>query len=258
MKSKFYRELALYSTALLFGIKAYGDNASLQERINAAQFEGSVTNLSALAIEVENLWTNDAVLYFQSEQKITEALEPLTRTNSAALQELENQTKNILGKNCPKGAHDANACFKLKFRVAEQFTRVFISAPNFRGAETLAKFLGEVRTTIIANYKFTPMQMNVMPPVAPKGQMIFTGMDPNAISDPVARAAYEKAIDENAQKADENDLQLHTLPEINHTMTLHFFDYTETLLAQSPEAKKQKANLAALAHLTEDEQRRLQ
>ena len=79
-------------------------------------------------------------------------------------------------------------------------------------------------------------------------------MDPNAISDPVAREAYLKAIDENAQIGEENDLQLHTLPEINGKMTPLFLRYIKALLAINPDAKRQTNTLAILAHLTKDEQ----
>jgi hypothetical protein len=243
---------------IVFAIKAHGDDASFQEHINVAQAEGSVAKLSALASECETIWPSNATLYFQSEDKIAEALALAARTNPAARQELEKQIENILGKRCPEGARAANACFKSRHLIIERFARVSISIPDIRSAEILAKFLGEVRTVLNTNYHFTLMSMNVMPPVAPKGQMVFSGMGPNAITDTNARAAYEKAIDENAQRDDENDLQLHTLPEINKTMTTNLFIYFRALLAHNPEAKSQANSLAALAHLTKDEQQQLQ
>jgi hypothetical protein len=252
---KFHSGLCL---AFLFSINAYGDDSILQERIDAAQVEGSVIKLSALVDKCETLWPSNATLYFQSENKVGEALEVLAKTNSAAVQELESQAKIVLGKHCPEGARAANACLKSKFQIAERFVNITAAAPDFHGAKILAKFLGEVRTTLNTNYHFTLMSANVMPPIAPKGQGVFTGMDPNAISDPVARAAYLKAIDKNAQIGDENDLQLHTLPEINRTMTSYFIRYTKELFAQNSEAKSEANNLATLAHLTQNEQQQLQ
>jgi hypothetical protein len=254
MKIKFSVIIGSY---LAIGI-LHSEAQSLQERISAAQTDGSVDKLSSLASEAESLWTNNMDAYFDFQNKISAALEPLSKTNSAAMQELEVQAENVLGKQYPDGAHAENVSFKSKFSIAERLAKASISAPDIRSAEIQAKFLGQVRTAIIPNYHFKMEEMNVAPPVAPTNGFTIAGMNPAAISDPVARAAYEKAIAENAQRDDENDLQLHTLPDINKTLTTYFFDYVKVLFTQNSELKSQANNLATLAHLTENEKLQLQ
>jgi hypothetical protein len=64
----------------------------------------------------------------------------------------------------------------------------------------LARYLGSVRREIIRDYPFHPSSLNVMPPILPqeaRGQPIYSGMDPKALRDPVARAKYEEAILKN-------------------------------------------------------------
>jgi hypothetical protein len=61
-------------------------------------------------------------------------------------------------------------------------------------ATLLAAYLGQIRSAQIPNFQALPVVANVSPPEGVPG---FAGMDPNAISDPVAKAKYIQAIEDN-------------------------------------------------------------
>jgi hypothetical protein len=259
MKICFETKLGLCLAIFAINMLSYSEAQSIQERIKADQAEGSVPKLTALADEIEVLWTNEVVLYFQSYDQLGTALETLATTNSDAMHELLKQTERVLDRKCPTNPAVAASCFSSKLSIAEQLMRN-LTKPNIQDIQCLAKFLGEVRTAIITNYQWAKVEMNVMPPIAPTNSRmgVISGMDPKAISDPVARAAYEKAIDENNQRGAENDLQQNTLPEINRTMTPLFLDYVKIAFRQNPKTKKSSASLTEMAHLSNVERQQLQ
>ena len=116
-----------------FCTRVYGDPISLQERIDAAQAEGSVAKLSLLASECETFWPSNTILYFESQNKVGEALEALAKTNSAATQELENQTEKILSKSCPVGARSEKCLFQIQISDCGTICACFRYCPRFSG-----------------------------------------------------------------------------------------------------------------------------
>ena len=120
--------------------------------------------------------------------------------------------------------------------MVERLVRVF-PVDYSLDAQSLAQLLGEVRGAMIPNYERAQVLMNVSPPITPTNGGVFSGMNPKAIHDPVARAAYEKAIAENNRRAAENKLQLDILANINRAMTPLFLNYGKALLALSINAK---------------------
>lgn len=70
------------------------------------------------------------------------------------------------------------------------------SGPQEPKVRPFSRVLGLVRSEILPGYTPKPATMNVPPP-AGKGGMTFTGMDPNAIADPVAREKYKAEIRQN-------------------------------------------------------------
>jgi hypothetical protein len=185
-------------------------------------------------------------------------LEHVAKTNPAALTELKSQSEMVLNKQCSTNPAVQINCLEPKLQIAERLTRNFSNC-NLKDAQILAKFLGEVRTAIITNYQRADVLANVMPPIAPTNSRIgvFSGMDPKVIADPTARAAYERAIAENNERGDENDLQFIILPEINLKLTPLFLGYVRTLFAFDSEAKIKANSLIISAHLTKDEQKQL-
>ena len=66
-----------------------------------------------------------------------------------------------------------------------------------RYAAMVILFMKRLNQDIIPDFKPRPVYANVAPPIS-SGPMM-AGMSPSAIKDPVARAAYLKAIEENSQ-----------------------------------------------------------
>jgi hypothetical protein len=148
-------------------------------------------------------------------------------------------------------------CFRSKEEIVQRILRLSTSAPDFLHAQMLARFLGEVRAARIPGYKHALVSLNVAPPIMPKGGgPINSGMDPQAITDPEARAAYERAIAENDLRNYGNEFQL-TLSTINHTITANTLNYIRRLFIANPKAKDQMDRLAELGHLTKEERDQL-
>ena len=70
-------------------------------------------------------------------------------------------------------------------------------------AQLLCRYLGKIRKEMIPNYKSKPYFANVSPPQGMK-QMAFAGMNPETIKDPIMRAKYKTAIQENQDNARSN------------------------------------------------------
>ena len=229
------------------------------EQIQAFAAEGSLSNLNDIKIEVESVWASDPVLYFQSSDKLEAVLETMAATNPTALLELEKQARQSLGRKCPTNPiNNAGACFNAKQQIAMRLDKKF--SPSISNALVLAEFIGEVRTTIITNYHRAEVSVNIVPPLMPKntnGMGYFEGMSPSAISDPVARAAYEKAIIDNGNNIKMNTFQTYTLPHINREMTSRFFNYAKKLSANGILATQEADKLGQAAHLTKAEMQNL-
>jgi len=78
--------------------------------------------------------------------------------------------------------------------------------------QLLCRYLGRIRKEMVPNFKPKPAVMNVVPPIIPPGrpgqpQVFTSGMDPAAIEDPTARAAYEEAIRKNSENIRYNSRQ---------------------------------------------------
>lgn len=242
--------LISYSIALALCLKSYGNDLSFKERMGTLQTNNSIPELSALANDCETLWPSNETLYFQYEYAIERTLAKSAKNSPVALRELENQTEKIVDKHSD-APDSGNIRFRIKSQVVESFVNVSRSAPDFYGAQILAKFLGEVRATIITNYQSKPVKkMSMMPP----GKYVSPGV---YVFDTNAMPAYLKALEETSRIDDKNALQLRFLPEVNQEITSDFFSYSKVLLARNPQLKDQVSNLAVLARLTSGEQRKL-
>lgn len=94
-------------------------------------------------------------------------------------------------------------------------------------------FLSSCIKRSIPNYKPLPVTVNVMPPV-PDGSgstVMVSGMDPEAIKDPMAKAAYLKAIAENAANATKN-LEQQILEKILATTKYGFVEFASKLVGE--------------------------
>jgi hypothetical protein len=88
-------------------------------------------------------------------------------------------------------------------------------------ARSVASFLGAIRSERIQNFVELPVSANVAPPDGIPG---FAGMDPNAISDPGAKAKYLEAISSNARNDSINRRQAQ-LEKVDHRTSGRVLDY---------------------------------
>lgn len=100
----------------------------------------------------------------------------------------------------------------------------------------LSRYLGKVRKEIVPNYTPKPVTQNVSPPpgITPFG---FSGMDPKTITDPVMRAKYEAAIQENQENSFINQRQslLHKVEgEMSKSIINYMIDAFQTEDSSSP------------------------
>lgn len=82
------------------------------------------------------------------------------------------------------------------------------SALRSRNTRLLMIVLSKARNAKIPNFNPNkPLFVNLAPPINPGNEPLIAGMDPAAIKNPEARAAYEKAIADNAKVAEERSEQ---------------------------------------------------
>lgn len=92
-----------------------------------------------------------------------------------------------------------------------------------RNSMLLSRFLGRLREEIIPDFSRLPVSANVAPPVG-VGVPAFPGMRAEAISDPAARAEYERAIHANLKNNRINRRQ-HTLARVKRQMVKRVQNY---------------------------------
>jgi len=245
----------LYCGSFLLAMRIASAHAEgFKDQIEEAVNSGSEQRLSLLSSRIEAVFKTNATDYFQYHEQFEAALE---KRGQSAVKELRKQMALAMEKQCAQSnAEVALDCFAGKEKVANRLMRTTNSKPELELAEQLARFVGEVRTAIIPGYHRQEVELNVLPPI--QTGPINAGMDPKAIADPVARAAYEKAIAENSDRSSMNTLQMVVLPKMDQSVSSNFIRYVKTMVDQNPQTKEQTTRLSALAKLTEQERKDIQ
>ena len=137
---------------------------------------------------------------------------------------LQNQTDKKLATNteCAEAILGAE---KLVIILAQTPS----STPNVRQqrAALLTDFLGQIRNAQIPNFEPRSVVANVSPPEGVPG---FAGMDPNTISDPVARSKYLDAIAQNEKSNQINKWQA-ALRRVDVSATTGIVSYLSQVVA---------------------------
>ena len=226
---------------------------TMSDSIKAAQ--GEPSNFERLIAEISDL--SNTPEYFIYQDELGAAMAPVAKTNSSVSLKLKQQSEIALSKRCPAATPDITAkMFEAKFKIATRLANVFSHERNIRHAKILGEFVGEVHANMIPDYKRLPAPANVMPPIR-GGEPMVAGMDPKAIKDPKARAAYEAAIEESKLNGQKNNLQLTVLPHLRKFSVMMLAGYCNQLFASQPQEKQHLKELVSSAHLTEKEQKEL-
>lgn len=95
-----------------------------------------------------------------------------------------------------KGGEELSAMYKItQYMLANHKVSIEERRVNTRA---LSKFLGRIREETVPDFKPKRTSLNVFPPRTGKGFRL-AGMSPEAIEDPVARAQYKAAIQQNKE-----------------------------------------------------------
>ena len=116
----------------------------------------------------------------------------------------------------------------------------------------LAQYLGHIRSEQIPDFKPLLVFKNIMPPGVPPGQLAIAGMDPNGISDPVARSNYLRAIQLNGEKALTNARQS-TLGQIENIVSRRILNHMISTIQQTHVPPALVAQWMDSAKLNEEE-----
>lgn len=120
-------------------------------------------------------------------------------------------------------------------------------------ARSLAAFLGAIRSERIPNFVRLPVSANIAPPDDVPG---FAGMDPNAISDPVAKEKYLEALRSNERNNSTNKRQAH-LEQVDRRISRHVLDYVGKVVKKFNMPSSEVEKWAAAGKLNENERARM-
>lgn len=228
---------------------------SIEDRITTARTKGETSALARIANDVDALNATEPADYFRYHEQLEAVLETLGATNAVALAELEKQIQSHLRKQCQHTNPEIiGLCLDSKSASARRLTRVAGSKMSAEFLDSVAVFLCEIRTMIVPEYKPLPVSDNVLPPLRTGGPML-AGMDPKAIADPKARAAYENALTENRACHFQNRLQFKVLPRLNREVTDIFSNLCKTVSKKIKFSRDEVDRLANAARLSQEERR---
>jgi hypothetical protein len=132
--------------------------------------------------------------------------------------------KSLLTKGAKLPKTGTDDLFTMQKLASYLLSNTNASAEERRATVPLmCAYLGEIRNETVPNYERKPVTRNVAPPPDVPGPAA-AGMDPDAISDPVARAKYKEAIRKNRENILMNTRQT-VLRRMNVEMSAPIVDY---------------------------------
>ena len=209
--------------------------------------------------DIEAVWPNRPLDYFQQKKELFDSLATAAETKSEVAARLLASTRLALEKSCPEDLAIRLACFRAKQEIVDKFAGTVWLEHDYSNACLIASSFHEAHAAIIPNYQPKPAFMNVAPPIMPKldtnipgihsGAGIASGMDPKDIADPVARAAYEKAIQDNRMVGVQNQFQKYIVI-VADNLKRNLYRYCADWFKQDPTAKKYRDDIGKIAGLS--------
>jgi hypothetical protein len=158
-------------------------------------------------------------------------------------------------KNVDIGLHDLSLMNKLALYLIS-YDRAS-KEERQSNCMVLSKYLGRIRNEIVPNYSPKNVVENVMPPSAVSKTPRFPGMDPKAISDPVARTLYESAIRNNQDNILCNSRQTE-LNMIQHKMSKPIIVYMNNIFRKDNISSSIINECIKNAKLTDEEKKEIE
>ena len=162
--------------------------------------------------------------------------------------------KNVLQKPCPEDEQKACECFDLKFQAAMAGSYVASLSGQAEPLVGLAHFVGEVRSRMIANYT---NRGSLNPPGLAEIFSRARTTNPNFITTAELKKAYNSVIETNRINHISDKLQME-LFSINQTLPKDLIESCSRFSSSNPQKAKLIQEIILAAHLSEEEQRKIQ
>jgi hypothetical protein len=234
---------------------ADAETNNLPAAIVQARTSGDADKILGVLPDVENLWPQQPEAYFQCMKDFASTLRGMSSQNPEAKQALLVVYEHTLQKPCPDDLETATACLEPKWAVTMTCLDVVDQNRQKPLVIDLAKFIGEVRSRMIAGYFTTiPKQRPDEAEAILKQAEV---KNPNYLTDVKSAGAYERAMEDYQQNLSlTNKLQV-TLLKVDRTLSMRLFQLCFHFLSEDPQNAGFLTEVASAAHLTEVEQQHL-
>ena len=145
----------------------------------------------------------------------------------------------------------ATSCFDLKLEMVQCCSGSELVKTNQDSLLAIAKFIGEVRSRKIPNYRNGG--------TARPGRAILQKegvWDANLLTNSADKEAYEKAVENNQLDMRMNSLQL-SLFKADRIATLYLLQYCSEVSLSDPQRNELMLRIAAAAHFNDEEQKKM-
>jgi hypothetical protein len=199
---------------------------------------------------IDSLWPSNPEAYFQCARQAVKTL------SGASLQPgvekpLLDLFDHSLEKSCPTNNQQAISCFHSKSEIALWGFGTQAVRTNKLCLVAVAKFVGEVRSRRIPNYDNQSTKDPGWRILSQAGVS-----DASSLTNPVVKEAYQRAVQDNQQNLIMDELQL-TLFSADRGVTPALLYYCSSIPRTDPQRADFIREVAASAHLTDDEQQKL-
>lgn len=200
-------------------------------KITKARASNDIETVILCLPDVEKLWPQQPEIYFRSAKEVAGVLTgAIGKTGSK--QALTSMWTNVLDKPLPNDEQKAVTCLELKW----QTICLYLNLEEFIGSKSrwvdIAKFIGEIRSRIIPNYKNQGAMISVL------------SHEPQQL---------QKLIEENERKKTTDNFQ--------HELRMRNWEFSSVLVEKIPVSFRNDtkfiANVSSAAHFTKEEINRL-
>ena len=129
---------------------ANSETNAVYARVVRAAAANDIQDIISALPEIEKLWPNEPVTYFESVEKAASVLRGAVGPNEK--QAAVSLFDSLLAKSCPTNNSQAYVCFKQKKETILYLLKFDGIKDNKPRMLALARFVGEIRSRMIPNY----------------------------------------------------------------------------------------------------------
>jgi hypothetical protein len=242
----------VFWTSYLLAATVFADTKtnSIDLTLENAVISNDVQAIIHTLPDIEQLWPQEPATYFRTAWKAAEVLGG-AQANPEAKRSLLTLFANVFQKACPTNNAQAVSCFDMKSKTI----LYFFNFDEFRNDKSqmiaVARFIGEVRSIIIPNYRNRGTGWPGHEILQQAGVM-----NANAITNPVLKEVYKKAVEDNKDDLIMNDLQS-SLRSVNWSITFQLLHNCSRFSSGAQRDDDFIKEIVSSAKLTEDETKKL-